>query len=74
MQHGDALQERVEKLEIAVEELRRTVHHLDQALVERGPDSEQGGQPQEPYVQPMLTDTSAHPLLEPAIGAPSVLT
>ena len=70
-QRGDALQERIEKLEGAVEDLRRTVHHLDQAIVERNLDSEPGRLPQEePIVRPRLTDTSAHPLLEPATGAP----
>src|SRR5215211_7645032 len=66
--HGDTLQGRVEKLELAVEELRRTVHHIDQALVERGLDFTQPEQRQSPTVQPALTDASTQPAQERSQG------
>jgi uncharacterized membrane protein len=70
-QHGDTLQDRVEKLELAVAELRRTVHHIDQALVERSLDFTQPEQPQSPIVQPALTDASTRPAQEQALGTPT---
>src|ERR671938_328313 len=70
-QHGDTLQDRVEELELAVAELRRTVHHIDQALVERSLDFTQPEQPQSPIVQPALTDASTRPAQEQALGTPT---
>jgi uncharacterized membrane protein len=69
-QHGNTLQERVEKLELAVQELRRTVHHIDQALVERSLDFTQPEQPQSPPVQPAFTEASAEPVHERSQGMP----
>jgi uncharacterized membrane protein len=69
-QHGNTLRERVEKLEAAVEELRRAVQHLDQALVERSMDFAQGERPQAPAVQPALTEASAQPAREQSLGTP----
>src|SRR5215217_589554 len=70
-QHGDTLQERVEKLELAVEELRRTVHHIDHALVERSLDFTQPEQPQSATVQPAPTDASTQPAQEQSLGTPT---
>jgi uncharacterized membrane protein len=70
-QHGDTLQERVEKLELAVEELRRTVHHLDQALVERSLDFTQPEQPQSATVHSAPTDASTQPAQEQSLGTPT---
>src|SRR5918911_137996 len=69
-QHGNTLQERVEKLEVAVQELRCTVHHIDQALVERNLDFTQPEQPQSPPVQPAFTEASAEPVHERSQGMP----
>jgi uncharacterized membrane protein len=69
-QHGNTLQERVEKLEVAVQELRRTVHHIDQALVERSLDFTQPEQPQSPPVLPAFTEASAEPVHERSQGMP----
>src|SRR5215212_8068808 len=69
-QHGHTLQERVEKLEVAVEELRRTVHHFDQTPVERSLEFTQVEQPQAPTVSPTPTDASAQPSLESSSGTP----
>src|SRR5215218_2066909 len=70
-QHGDTLQERVEKLELAVEELRRTVHHIDHALVERSLEFTQPEQPQSATVQPAPTDASTQPAQERSLGTPT---
>ena len=70
-QHGDTLQERVEKLELAVEELRRTVHHIDHALVERSLEFTQPEQPQSATVQPAPTDASTQPAQEQSLGTPT---
>jgi uncharacterized membrane protein len=59
------LRERVEKLEVEVEELRRTVRHLDRALVEGRLDSAQEEQRRAPTVQPAITDASAQRVREP---------
>ena len=67
-QHGDTLQERVEKLEVAVGELRRTVHRLDQALVGRSLDFAQGEDPQAPAERPASTAASAEPAQEQVPG------
>src|SRR5919112_1676156 len=72
-QHGDTLQERVEKLELAVEELRRTVHHIDHALVERSLEFTQPEQPQSAPVQPAPTDASTQPTQEQSLGTPKEL-
>src|SRR5918994_470657 len=61
---GRGLQDRVEKLEVAGEDLRSMVHRLDQALVA------QGEQPQAPVVQPALTDASSHPVSESSPDTP----
>src|SRR5215208_6121013 len=70
-QHGDTLQERVEKLELAVEELRRTVHHIDHTLVERSLEFTQPEQPQSATVQPAPTDASTQPAQERSLGTPT---
>jgi uncharacterized membrane protein len=70
-QHGNTLQERVEKLEVAVQELRRTGHHIDQALVERSLDFTQPEQPQSPPVQPAFTEASAELVHERSQGMPT---
>src|SRR5918998_5165541 len=70
-QHGDTLQDRVEKLELAVEELRRTVHHIDQALVERSLDFTQPEQPQSATVQPAPKDASTQSAQEQSLGTPT---
>jgi uncharacterized membrane protein len=62
------LQERVEKLEDAVEDLRRTVHRLDQALIGGSLDVAQEEQPQASTVQATLTDASSHPVGESSPG------
>jgi len=64
-QHGNTLRERVEKLEVAVEELRRAVQRIHQPLDESSLDFTQGEQPQAPTVQPALTEVSARPETKP---------
>jgi uncharacterized membrane protein len=63
-QHGHTLRERVEKLEVAVEELRRAVQHLDGPVVERSLDLTQGERPQAPTGQQALTEAPAQPAQE----------
>jgi uncharacterized membrane protein len=70
-QHGDTLQDRVEKLELAVKELQRTVHHIDQALVEGSLDFTQPEQPQSATVHPAPTDASTQPTQEQSLGTPT---
>ena len=69
-QNGNTLQERVERLEVAVEELRRTVQHLDQALVKGSLDSTQGKRSQGSTAQPAIRDASAQPAQEQYLGTP----
>jgi uncharacterized membrane protein len=64
------LHERVEKLEVAVEDLRRTVQRLDRALVGGSLNSAHGEQPQAPAVEATLTDASAQPVRELSSDAP----
>ena len=64
------LQERVEKLEVAVEDLRRTVHRLDRALVGENLDDARGKKPQAPAVQATLTDALSHPVRESSPDTP----
>src|SRR5215212_4078295 len=64
-QHGNTLRERVEKLEVAVEEPRRAVQRIHQPLDESSLDFTQGEQPQAPTVQPALTEVSARPETKP---------
>ena len=64
------LQERVEKLEVAVEDLGRTVHRLDQALVGESLEVARGEEPQAPTVQATLTDASSHAVRESSPDTP----
>src|SRR3712207_224139 len=64
------LQERVEKLEVAVGDLRRTVHRLDRVLAGGSLNIARGEQPRAAAARATLTDQSSQPVREMSSGTP----